>query len=68
HKHRNRSTDNNKNNCITVLWATVLYEAVYWLILILFGGQYHLTYLLARLPGLLFVNGAITGILKGILH
>ncbi|MDD2294531.1 MAG: hypothetical protein PHT29_04750 [Eubacteriales bacterium] len=50
----------------TALWATVLYETIYWLILILFGGQYRWAYLLARLPGLLFVNGVVTGILKGI--
>ncbi len=52
----------------TALWATILYEAVCWLLFLLFGGHYHLLFMLARLPGLLLANGMIVGVLKGILH
>ena len=50
----------------TVLWATVLYEAVYWLILFFLGGNYSFLYMLSRLPSLLFVNALVAGIAKEI--
>lgn len=50
----------------TVLWATVLYETVYWLILIILGDNYHFVYMLSRLPSLLLVNGVVAGVAKEI--
>ncbi len=52
----------------TVLWATFLYEVVSWLLFLLFGGHYHVLFMLSRLPGLLLANGMIVGVLKGILR
>ncbi|NCB41432.1 MAG: hypothetical protein EOM59_02245 [Clostridia bacterium] len=50
----------------TVLWATVLYETVYWGILLILGEQYSFLYMLLKLPAFLLVNGVVAGIAKGI--
>lgn len=50
----------------TVLWATVLYEAVYWLILLFLGSNYSFIYMLSRLPALMLVNGIVAGVAKKI--
>lgn len=50
----------------TVLWATVLYETVYWGILLVLSEQYNFFYMLSRLPALLLVNGIVAGVAKEI--
>lgn len=48
----------------TALWATVVYELVYWGILLLYGVQYSLLHMLAGLPLAMILNGLFSGILK----
>ena len=50
----------------TILWATVLYEIVYWTILLILGESYSFVYMLSRLPSLLLVNVVVSGIAKEI--
>jgi cell shape-determining protein MreD len=48
----------------TALWATVVYELVYWGILLLYGVHYSLLHMLAGLPAAMLLNGLVSGVLK----
>ena len=50
----------------TILWATVLFEFVYWGLLFILGAHHHFLYMLSKLPALLLVNGIVAGVAKGI--
>lgn len=50
----------------TVLWATALYEIIYWGLLFVLGEHYSFVYMLSKLPALLLVNTIVAGVAKGI--
>lgn len=50
----------------TILWATVLFEMVYWSLLFILGQHHNFMYMLSRLPALLLVNTIVAGVAKEI--